>query len=124
MPTSDHDAVVDTELFDEPSRVRRATSVPPPEPPLGMQQLWKWALLALSTLGAAAVLAGGLGRLLYVTRSEYTEDARVEAVARESMRGTLERLDRTLTTQAAAFERLTGEMQTVKVDLAVVAKSR
>ena len=109
-------------LTDEPSRVHRI-KMPKPAAPIG-ERFWKGALLVLSTLGAAVVLAGGIGRLLYVTRAEYTETTRNDAVARENMRGTLERLDRTLNAQAAAFDRLTGEMQTVKVDLAVVAEKK
>jgi len=116
---SDNESVVEI-VTDEPSTVHRIML---PPPPIG-ERFWKGALLVLSTLGAAVVLAGGLGRLLYVTRSEYTESTRVDAVARENMRGTLERLDRTLNAQAAAFDRLTGEMQTVKVDLAVVTEKK
>lgn len=109
-------------VADETTRVHHIT-VPTPPPAVG-EHLWKWALLVVSTLGATAVLTGSLGRLLYVTRAEYAEDAKVEAVTRENMRGTLERLDKTLTAQAAAFDRLAGEMQTVKVDLAVAKKNR
>jgi hypothetical protein len=115
------EAVVEV-LTDEPSKIHRITI--PTSPPAAGERLWKWGLLVLSTLGTAVVLAGGLGRLLYVTRSEYTDNARSDAVARESMRGTLERLDKTLTAQAAAFDRLAGEMQNVKVDLAVVAEKK
>jgi hypothetical protein len=109
-------------VTDEPSRVHRI-KLPKPASPIS-ERFWKGALLVLSTLGAAVVLAGGLGRLLYVTRAEYTETTRSDAVARENMRGTLERLDRTLNAQAAAFDRLTGEVQTVKVDLAVVSEKK
>jgi hypothetical protein len=114
---SEHDVI--EVITDEPSRVHRI-----PMPPSQGDHLWRWAALVLSTIAAAVALAGGLGRLLYVTRSEYTEDAKLEAVTRENMRGTLERLDRTLNTQAAAFDRMSSEVQTVKVDLAVVAKKR
>ena len=109
-------------VTDEPSRVHRIKMPKAPSPV--SERFWKAALLVLSTLGAAVVLAGGLGRLLYVTRAEYTETTRNDAVARENMRGTLERLDRTLNTQAAAFDRLAEEMQRVKVDVAVVTKNR
>jgi hypothetical protein len=108
-------------VTDEPSRVHR---IKMPKPTPVSERFWKAALLVLSTLGAAVVLAGGLGRLLYVTRAEYTENTRSDAVARENMRGTLERLDRTLNAQAAAFDRLAEEMQRVKIDVAVVSKNR
>lgn len=117
--TSDHEVI--EVITDEPSRVHRIP-LPAPQPP--GERLWRWAALVLSTIGAAVALAGGLGHLLYVTRSEYTEDTKLEAVTRENMRGTLERLDRTLHTQASAFDRLSSEVQTMKIDLAVAAKKR
>lgn len=80
--------------------------------------MWVWARLVLVTLVAAVALGGGLGRAFYITRSEYADRTQTEAVARENMRGTLERLDKTLGAQAAAFDRLTDEVQTIKLDLA------
>lgn len=120
MTTTSEREVIEV-VADEPSRMHHMAPTPPPG--VG-EHLWKWALLAVTTITAAVVLADGLGRLRYVTRSEYAEDAKVEAVTRENMRGTLERLDKTIAAQAAAFERLTGEMQTVKVDLAITKKNR
>lgn len=115
--TSDHEVI--EVITDEPSRVHR---IPLPAPQPQGERLWRWAALVLSTIGAAVALAGGLGHLLYVTRSEYTEDVRLEAVTRENMRGTLERLDRTLNAQAAAFDRLSTDVQAVKLDIAVAKK--
>lgn len=109
-------------VTDEPSRVHKI-KIPVPRSQGG--DLWRWAALVLSVVGAAVALAGGLGRLLYVTRAEYADEVKSEAVTRENMRGTLERLDRTLAAQAAAFDRMSGEVQTIKVDMATVhAKKR
>lgn len=113
--TADHEVV--EIVTDEPSRVHKISV-----PGNGGDKIWRWAALISVTIATALALAGGLGRLLYVTRSEYTDEARLEAVSRESMRGTLERLDRTLSAQAAAFERLSNDVQAVKVDLAVAKK--
>ena len=118
MPnTSDREVVAEV-ITDEPSRVHLISA------PATGERMWRWVLLVASTLVAAVALGGGLGRLLYVTRAEYNESTRVDAVGRENMRGTLERLDQTLKTQAAAFDRLSSEMQTVKLDLALVTKKR
>ena len=111
MPPDNDEVVFVT---DEPSRVHRIS--PPPQS--SGEKLWRWALLVVSTLVAAMVLVGGLGRAFYVTRAEYASDARTELVARENMRGTLERLDRTLTEQVTALHELANEVQAIKLDLA------
>lgn len=92
--------------------------------PRGGERFWKWAALVLSTLLTAGALAGGFGRAFFVTRSEYTERAQNDAVARENMRGTLERLDKTLAAQASAFNAMAAEVQGMKINLAVLKKRR
>lgn len=110
------------EIVDERSGVH---FVPVPKPSSGGgERIWKWIALVLTTLLAAGGLAGGFGHAFYVTRAEYTVQAQSDAVARENMRGTLERLDKTLGSQADAFRSLAGEVQGVKLDLAVMKKSR
>jgi hypothetical protein len=110
------------EIVDEKSGVHYMPVKTTPKPELApvSERAWKWVALVLTTLLAAAGLFGGLGRAFYVTRTEYTE----EAIAREGMRSTLERLDKTLNAQAAAFHQLTGEVQGVKIDLAVLAAKK
>jgi hypothetical protein len=90
----------------------------------GGERFWKWAALILSTLLTAGALAGGFGRALFVTRNEYTDRTQSDAVARENMRGTLERLDRTLNAQADAFRVMTDEVQGLKINLAILQKKR
>jgi hypothetical protein len=114
------------EVVDEKSGVHYMpvkTTPKQPEQAPG-ERMWKWVALVLSTLLAAAGLFGGLGRAFYVTRAEYTDRVQEEAVAREGMRSTLERLDKTLNAQAAAFHQLTGEVQGVKVDMAVLTAKK
>jgi len=88
------------------------------------QRYWKWAALVLSVVLSAGALARGFGAAFYVSRPEYTQQTQNDAVARENMRGTLERLDKTLNLQAEAFKSLAGEVATMKVDLAVIGKNR
>jgi hypothetical protein len=91
--------------------------------PAGTERYWKWAALVLSVVLSAGALASGFGRAFYVTRTEYTARTQDEAVAREGMRGTLERLDKTLILQADAFKSLTGEVQGLKIATAVMQKN-
>jgi hypothetical protein len=100
------------------------TALPPPTSPSSGERIWKWAALVLTVLVAAGALTGGFGNAFYVSRPEYTIQTQTDAVARENMRGTLERLDKTLTLQADAFKALAVEVQSVKVDLAVLQKNR
>jgi hypothetical protein len=122
MPTIE----VPDEIVDEKSGVHfmpvKTTPKLPEQAP--GERMWKWVALVLSTLLAAAGLFGGLGRAFYVTRAEYTDRVQEEAVAREGMRSTLERLDKTLHAQASAFHTLAGEVQGVKIDLAVVTAKK
>lgn len=101
----------------------KAMPVPAVEKAGGSERVWKWAALVLSVIVAAGGLLGTFGRAFYVPRFEYTRQTQDEAVARENMRGTLERLDKTLILQAKAFEGLIGEVQSMKIDLAVVKKT-
>jgi hypothetical protein len=87
------------------------------------ERMWKWAALVLGVLVTAGGLLGTFGHAFYVPRFEYTRQTQDEAVSRENMRGTLERLDKTLILQAKAFEALTNEVQGMKIDLAVVKKT-
>jgi uncharacterized protein HemX len=109
------------EVVDERSGVH---FVPITRAPTSGERYWKWAALVLTVLLAASGLIGGFGQAFYVTRSEYTKQTQIEAVTRENMRGTLERLDKTLSTQAAAFGNLADQVQDVKVDLAILKKRR
>jgi hypothetical protein len=88
------------------------------------ERSWKWVALVLTTLLAGGGILGVFGRAFYVSRSEYTTQAQSDAVSREGMRGTLERLDKTMISQAEAFRALTSEVSGVKLDLAVLKKNR
>jgi uncharacterized protein HemX len=112
------------EIVDEKSGVHFVPVKTPKPATAGGERIWKWVALILSVLLAAGGLVGGLGQAFYVTRSEYTSAQKDEAVSREGMRSTLERLDKTLNNQAAAFHSLAGEMQGVKLDLAVLAAKK
>jgi uncharacterized protein YpmS len=118
MPSIDVPETV-TEVVDEKSGVH---FIVPPKATLNGQRAWKWAALVLTTLLAAGGILGVFGRAFYVSRSEYTVQAQSDAVSRESMRGTLERLDKTMISQAEAFRELTMEVYNVKTDLAVLKK--
>ena len=85
--------------------------------PQNGDRAWKRALVIVSVALGMVALMGGLARAFYVTRTEYTTDRITQAVVRENTRLTLERLDRTLTAQTAAFEKLSDQVQDVKSDL-------
>jgi hypothetical protein len=89
----------------------------------GTEKYWKWAALVLSVVLSAGAITSVFGKAFYVTRDEYTTRASADAVASENMRGTLERLDKTLNTQAAAFSGLASEVQGLKIGFAVMQKN-
>lgn len=88
------------------------------------QRFWKWGALVLSVVLGAGALASTFGQAFYVTRPEYTQQAQNDAVARENMRGTLERLDKTLGSQADAFRYMAEELQNLKTGVAILKEKR
>jgi len=72
----------------------------------------------LGVIIAAGTILGVVGRAFYVSREEYTEKTLKDAEEKTVMRQTMDRVDRTLTRQEAAFERLSDTVQTIKVDMA------
>jgi hypothetical protein len=104
----------------EVTETSRVFKLPVAPEPRDSQRYWKWGALILSVILGAGALAGAFGQAFYVTRPEYTQQSQNDAVARENMRGTLERLDKTLNVQAEAFRDLANEVQSMKVDVAVL----
>ena len=72
----------------------------------------------LGVIIAAGTILGVVGRAFYVSREEYTEKTLKDAEEKTIMRQTMDRVDRTLTRQEAAFERLAETVQGIKVDMA------
>ena len=72
----------------------------------------------LGVIIAAGTILGVVGRAFYVSREEYTEKTLKDAEEKTIMRQTMDRVDRTLSRQEAAFERLSDSVQTIKVDMA------
>lgn len=95
-----------------------------PSEPRGTTRYWKWAALVLTVLLGAYSLVGNFGAAFFVTRQEYTQQTKEDAVAREGMRSALERLDKTLNMQADAFRALSVDLQDVKMSIAVLKKNR
>jgi hypothetical protein len=78
-------------------------------------------VVALSTiLGiviAAGAILGVMGNAFYVSRSEYTQKTLNEAQEAATVKYTLERVEKSLTRQEQAFEKLSDVVQTIKMDM-------
>lgn len=85
--------------------------------------MWDWAAVIVTVLVGTGTFLGLCGPAFWVGRPEYTSHSQADAVFRENMRGTLNRLDNTLNSQIEGFRVMTGEIQTMKIDLAVMKKN-
>jgi len=90
----------------------------------GSMKFWKAAGVVLAVLIGAGTVAAVFGKAFYVTRDEYTAKATADAVTNTGVTEALKRLESTLTTQQAAFERLSSQVIEVKTDIAVMRARR
>jgi hypothetical protein len=72
----------------------------------------------LGVILSAGTLIGILGKAFYVQRDEYTQKNLRDSETTTIMQQTLTRLGNTLDRQAAAFDRMSDTVQTIKVDMA------
>jgi hypothetical protein len=121
MSPDEHSPDIEVQEISRTYRLPTGERVPTEK---GAERYWKWTALVLTVLLGASALVGNFGSAFYVTRGEYTQQTKDDAVAREGMRGTLERLDKTLNVQAEAFRALAGDVQDVRTSLAVLKKNR
>lgn len=81
---------------------------------------WKALGVILAVLVGAGTVAMGIGKAFYVTREEYSAKERSDVVVGE----TLKRMESQLSTQQAAFDRLSTKIVEMQTDLAVMRKRR
>ena len=72
----------------------------------------------LGVILSTGTIIGILGKAFYVQRDEYTQKNLRDAETTTIMQQTLTRLGTTLDRQAAAFDRVSEAVQTIKVDMA------
>lgn len=72
----------------------------------------------LGILVAAGSIIGGLGRAFYVSRDEYTSQTLQYTQDKTVIQQTLERVDKTLTRQEGAVQRIFESVQDLKLDIA------
>jgi hypothetical protein len=101
-------------------RVRR------PTPAIGSlnPRTWHWITQLLSATVLVGTLVGLLGRAFFVSREEYTKSDGANAVAHESLRQTLDRVDRTLQAQTQALADMSKALQAQAVELAAIKRGK
>lgn len=83
-------------------------------------QVWKTIGIIVAALIGAGTVAGSIGRAFYVTRDEYTEASRRDAVEKANIGKTLESLNQTMSQQRAALDDLSEAANDIKTDVAVI----
>ena len=81
---------------------------------------WKTIGIALGVLVGAGTVAGAIGRAFYVTRDEYTENLRKDAIDKTSISKTLENLNHTMSDQKSAFHELSQAANQIQIDIAAI----
>ena len=74
--------------------------------------------VGLGVLIAAATIVSGLGKAFYVSRDEYTTQTLQYTQDKTVIQQTLERVDKTLTRQEGAVQKVFEIVQDLKLDLA------
>lgn len=99
-----------------------APGAPAQQPQRNGDRLWKATAMVFGVIISFGIIVGVMGSAFFVSRAEYTQKAQEDAVVRETITRTMERLDRTLAKQEEAFGKLAETVNTIKVDLAVIGK--
>jgi hypothetical protein len=77
-------------------------------------------LTILTTIVTAGALGGVLGRAFYVGRTEYTTAETINAVAHTKITETLDRVDRSMASQARTLEKMVEALHAQAVEMAAL----
>jgi len=108
------------EIVDE---VSQAMAVKPPRRNGGLT-FWQYAGAVLAGVLAASAIAGGLGRAFFVDRPIYEAELRTNAVEHARLGAVIGQVERTLSAQTAAFEKLQAAVHAQAVELGRLERRR
>ena len=74
--------------------------------------------IVLGIVIACGVIVGGLGRAFFVAREEYQAKIVKDTEEKTSIGAALDRIGHTLSRQEAAFDKMSQEVQSIRIDMA------